>query len=833
MMEVLGNRLLYLDGGMGTMLQAMGLKGGERPESWNLLYPERVEDIHAQYLAAGCDIVTANTFGATRAHLGDEAEALMAAGVRNARRAVEKAGRGWAAVDMGSLGRLLAPYGDMPFEEAVGQFREAFVAGLKANGDLILIETMTDLLEVKAAVLAAKEAMEALDRKVPLFVSLTFDENGRLLTGADIRGTAAMLTGLGVDALGLNCGHEPTALYENVQELCRWSPLPVFVSPNASLPVVKDGVTVFPTTPEAFGRDMKQMVALGAWGLGGCCGTTPAHIAALVKNTKDLAPLPGDAAPLPLVLSGRSASIALGQRPLLIGERINPTGKPRMKQALRQGDMDFLLREAIAQADAGADVLDVNVGLPEVDEAAMLKAAVTAIQTVCDLPLQLDTADPAALEAALRVYAGRPLINSVCGKQKVMDSIFPLAAKYGGALVALTLDEDGIPETAQGRLAIAKRIIKEAAKHGIPKENLLFDALTMTVSTNEQAGQITLETVERLAKELGVKTVLGVSNCSFGLPQRPLITAAFTAMAVSRGLTAAILNPLDATVKTLWDAAAAVSGRDGGFASYLALYGGEGSQTYGVAAAPAGQLAAGAAANPAAPAAAQAGTAAGSAANGRAAQPKPPSGHEMTAQTAIIRGLATEAAAKAQQLLNSGLEPTAVIEQTLMPALSEVGDKYEQGKLFLPQLLQSAAAAQAAFDVIRARLPEGPADDSRRVILATVQGDVHDIGKNIVKVLLQNYGFAVTDLGKDVAPEKVLAAVRDTRATLVGLSALMTTTVPAMKETIALLRREAPQVRVIVGGAVLTEEFAAQLGADGYGKDAMASVRLAQGFLQA
>ena len=812
LMGLWGKRFLYLDGGMGTMLQAAGLSGGETPETWNLQYPERVRQVHRQYLAAGCDIVTANTFGATRSHLGDRAAAYMQAGVSIAREAVEAAGHGWAAADFGPLGQLLAPYGDMPFEEAVSQFREAGVAALAAKADLILIETMTDLLETKAAILGAKEAMEEAGRSVPLFCSVTFDEQGRLLTGADIRGTAATLEGLRVDAIGINCGHEPRALMDNVCELLRWSRLPVFVSPNASLPVVENGITTFPTTPEDFGADMKEIAGLGAWGMGGCCGTTPAHIAALIQSTQNMQPLSAvnELHGNETIVSGRSSSLVMGQKPLIIGERLNPTGKPRMKQALREGNMDFLLREAIAQIEAGADMLDVNVGLPDIDEPEMLRTAVCAIQEVCQLPLQLDTADPAALETALRVYCGKPLINSVCGKQSVMDAVFPLAARYGGAIVALVLDETGIPETAEGRLQVARRIIAEAEKYGIAASDLVFDALTMTVSTNENAALVTLETVERLTQELGVKTILGVSNVSFGLPQRPLLTAAFCAMAISRGLSAAILNPMEETVRTLWDAASAVSGHDPGFAGYMACYAGDAkvslSRNHSGAA--------------------KASVSTPGEARDSSQEPAAPA--EAKAIAAILRGLKADTIAETRLLLDAGLEPTRVIELVIMPALSEVGEKYEKGILFLPQLLQSAGAAQAAFDVLRAFLPEANTDPSRRIVLATVEGDVHDIGKNIVKVLLQNYGFAVTDLGRNVPPAEVLAALRETGATVVGLSALMTTTVPAMKETIALVKRECPGVRIMVGGAVLTESYAAQIGADGYGKDAMAAVRLAR-----
>lgn len=807
-------RPAYFDGGMGTLLQAMGLRGGERPERWNIEHPERIKDVHLSYLNAGADIVTANSFGATRAHLGEEAPELMRAAVRTARAAAIQAGHGFVAADMGSIGKLLVPYGDMPFEEALSQFKESFVCAIDEGADLILIETMTDLLEVKACTLAAKEAMEATGKKIPLFVSLTFDERGRLLTGADIKGTVAMLTGLRVDAIGLNCGHEPKALMDNVRSLLACCTVPVFIQPNASLPIVRDGQTIFPTSPAEFAQDMQEIARLGAWGLGGCCGTTPEHISQMVKATRDIMPAIREI-PEECVISGRSSSLTLGVRPVIIGERLNPTGKPRMKQALKDGDMDYLLREAIAQIDAGADILDVNVGLPDINEPAMLEAAITAVQTVSELPLQIDTSDPAALECALRVYAGKPLINSVCGKQKIMDEVFPLAAKYGGAIVALTLDESGIPDTAQGRLAIAERIIAEAGKYGISKNELLFDTLTMTVATDPNAANTTLATLRALHHQYGVKTVLGVSNVSFGLPQRPLLTAAFISMAIEAGLDAAIMNPNDATAKALFDAACAIHGKDEAFSRYLSGYGDKEIKvgiTFG------NQISLQAAKT--------------NAVSHNHVDNTSSNASQSPFYTAIARGLSSDAAREASALLAAGADPLVLIESEIMPALSDVGDRYEKGSLFLPQLLQSATAAQAAFDIIRTAMPQGSQDDSRKVILATVKGDVHDIGKNIVKVLMQNYGFTVIDLGKDVDPQVVLDAARTHGAKLVGLSALMTTTVPAMEETIALIHDQLPSVRVIVGGAVLSADYAQKIGADGYGKDAMASVRLAEEFLR-
>lgn len=805
LMSLWGKRFLYFDGAMGTLLQARGLKAGEEPERWNIARPQLVKEVHLAYLEAGCDIIASNTFGATRAHLGEDADALMTAGVKVAMEAVREAGHGWVAADISSLGRLLQPYGDMPFEEAVQQFREAAQAGLTAGADLVLIETMTDLLELKAAVLGAREAMEAVGLQVPLFCSAAFDGKRRLLTGADIRGTAAMLVGLGADAVGLNCGLGPKDLLEHTRELFRWCEKPVFISPNAGVPVVVSGITTFPTDAKDFAQEMVPVAELGVWGLGGCCGTTPAHLESMIRSTKGLNPLPrhGEEA---CVISGRSVSLAMGEKPLLIGERINPTGKPRMKQALREGDLDFLLREAVAQAEAGADALDVNVGLPGINEPEMLSKAVTAIQTVCELPLQIDSADAQAMEAALRVYAGKPIINSVSGKQEVLTQVLPLARKYGGALVVLLLDDNGIPDTAQGRLAIARRVIREAERWGIPRRELLFDALTLAASGGEGAPGVTLETLRLLREELGVKTVLGVSNVSFGLPQRPLLTAAFTAMAIGQGLSAAILNPLEPMVRAMMDAASAISGRDEGFARYLAAYGGQGD--YVLTSQPREQETAGNR----------------TLESDGAAQSLDP------AAQAILQGLASQAAMLVRARLEEGSPPLGLVESCVMPGLAEAGNRYEQGGLFLPQLLQSAQAAQAAFEEIRRRLPREQADQGKKVVLATVQGDVHDIGKNIVKVLLQNYGYSVVDLGRDVPPQSVLEAVQSSHAKLVGLSALMTTTVPAMERTIALLKRETPDVRVMVGGAVLTQEYADQIGADGYGKDAMAAVRLAERF---
>lgn len=889
-LTLLSQRLTYFDGGFGTTLQAMGLMGGEQPERWNLTHPDRVKAVYAGYLAAGSDMVSANTFGANPLHFETDWESVLRAGVRLAREAVAEAGRGFVALDAGSLGQLLQPLGELPFEVAVGLYRDMALAAIDAGCDLLLAETMTDLTEIKAAVLGYREAQARANTRLPVLVSMTFDVSGRLLTGADIEGAAAMLTSMeGVDILGLNCGREPHALLPNLRRLLACADgRPVVFMPNASVPKLIDGKTVFATDPQAFAADMAEAARMGARGLGGCCGTTRAHIAALTEATRGFAPLP-IAVPDPdglahTYISGRSATVTLGARPLVIGERLNPTGKKRMKQALRDGDMDTLLSEATAQMEAGADVLDVNVGVPELDEAALLPAVAQAVQGVTGAPLQLDTSDPAALEAALRTYVGKPIINSVNGKRHVMDEVFPLARKYGGALVALLLDEDGIPATAEGRIEVARRIIGEAERWGVPKRDLLFDALTLTVATDPDAARVTLETVRRLHDELRVKTVLGVSNVSFGLPRRGVLTSAFLSMAVEKGLSAAIINPLDEAVRGAFDGACAALGYDAGFERYLAAYGqtAEGvpapaapavpndpaASAAALAAREAVRLAgeairrAEAALNvppatadaPCACAACAAAAEASCSAPGpasrqpQAAAPeiRPSEAREAATQPSaagqtpydalfqsILRGLSKAAAECAEQAMAAGAPPLSVVENGVIPALSEVGARYERGVFFLPQLMQSANAAKQAIAAATARMPDAKPSADRTVLLATVHGDVHDIGKNIVATLLGSYGFGVIDLGRDVPPETVVAAARESGVRLVGLSALMTTTVPAMRATVELLRKELPSVRIMVGGAVLTQDLATELGADGYAADAMGAVRYAGAVLGA
>ena len=779
--ELLGKRLVFVDGGMGTMLQAAGLTGGEAPERWNLTHPETVAEVHRAYLAAGCDIVTANTFGATGARFGAELQKVIQAGVKLARQGVEEAGHGFAAFDMGPTGKLLAPYGELPFQEAVSLYRQAAAWGAEAGADLIIIETMGDPYEMKAAVLGAREACD-----LPILATMMADVNGRLLTGGTVETMAVLLDGLGVTALGLNCGLGGPEMLPLLRRIRRVTERPLLCSPNAGLPRMEGGRTVFPAGPEAFAQAQRELAQAGAWLLGGCCGTTPEHIRAMVAACREVTP-----APVPPVtetwISSGSEAVCLDHGPVVIGERINPTGKKRMQEALRTGDVNYLLKEAVNQSAAGAAVLDVNVGLGGVDEAAWMERAVSAIQGVCTCPLQLDTADPEALARGLRAYNGKALINSVSGKQEVMDQVFPLAKRYGGTVVALLLDEEGIPDTAEGRVAIARRIMAEAARYGIAKRDLVMDALTMTVSTGERNALVTLETLRRCREELGVRTVLGVSNISFGLPQREKLAGPFLTLALGAGLDAAILNPLSEAMMDAWQSALTLTGRDKGCRAYLERFAGAAPVQSGAQAA-------------------------------------------FSLEEAVRRGLRAEAERAARERLAEGEAPMDLVEKRLLPALTQVGDGYEAGTLFLPQLLMSAEAAQGAFALVQQALGEKSTGMRRqgRIALATVEGDIHDIGKNIVKVLLESYGFEVLDLGKNVRPEQVLAAVQAEKLHMVGLSALMTTTVPAMERTIALLRREAPDCRVVVGGAVLTPELAAAIGAHAYARDAMDTVRFAR-----
>lgn len=784
--EEIGKRILFFDGGMGTLLQEQGLQAGELPETWNLKNPEPIIQIHKAYLAAGADIILANTFGANRFKYGEDLEKIVTAGVANAKKAVAESGKkAYVALDIGSTGKLLKPMGTLDFEEAVGVFAEIIRAGEKAGADIILIETMSDTYELKAAVLAAKE-----NSTLPIMATVIFDESKKMLTGASPQVVVSLLEGLGVDALGINCGLGPKQMKEIVKELLKYASIPVIVNPNAGLPRSENGKTVFDVGAEEFAEDMEEIVSMGAWFAGGCCGTTPAHIRAMVEKCKEITPVPITPKNYTFVTS-YSTAVELGGRPVIIGERINPTGKSKFKQALRDHNIDYILEEGVKQEDSGAHILDVNVGLPEIDEAAMMESIVYELQSIMPLPLQIDTTNIEAMERALRIYNGKPMINSVNGKAEVMEQVFPLVKKYGGVVVGLALDEDGIPDTTEGRLAIAEKIYQTGEKYGISRKDIVIDALVMTMSTNNESAKITLDTVKEITAR-GGKTVLGVSNISFGLPQRELINAAFFTMAMNNGLSAGIINPNAKAMRQAYDTFCVLGGYDVQCMNYI--------ENYAVTDAP------NAVAKPAAA--------------------------KLNLTDSIIKGLKDQAYRATEEELKTK-EPMEIINGELVPALDVVGQGFEKGTMFLPQLLMSAEAAKAGFEAIRQYVQShGEAQEKKAtIVIATVKGDIHDIGKNIVKVLLENYGYEVIDLGKDVPPEKIVETVVDKHAPLVGLSALMTTTVVNMEESIKELHKEAPWCKIMVGGAVLTQEYADMIGADFYGKDAMQSVYYAERLL--
>lgn len=784
--EEIGKRILFFDGGMGTLLQEQGLQAGELPETWNLKNPEPIIQIHKAYLAAGADIILANTFGANRFKYGEDLEKIVTAGVANAKKAVAESGKkAYVALDIGSTGKLLKPMGTLDFEEAVGVFAEIIRVGEKAGADLILIETMSDTYELKAAVLAAKE-----NSTLPIMATVIFDESKKMLTGASPQVVVSLLEGLGVDALGINCGLGPKQMKEIVKELLKYASIPVIVNPNAGLPRSENGKTVFDVGAEEFAEDMEEIVTMGAWFAGGCCGTTPAHIQAMVEKCKEITPVPIAPKNYTFVTS-YSTAVELGGRPVIIGERINPTGKSKFKQALRDHNIDYILEEGVKQEDSGAHILDVNVGLPEIDEAAMMETIVYELQSIMPIPLQIDTTNMEAMERALRIYNGKPMINSVNGKAEIMEQVFPLVKKYGGVVVGLALDEDGIPDTTEGRLAIAEKIYQTGEKYGISRKDIVIDALVMTMSTNNESAKITLDTVKEITAR-GGKTVLGVSNISFGLPQRELINAAFFTMAMNNGLSAGIINPNAKAMRQAYDTFCVLGGYDVQCMNYI--------ENYAVTDAP------NAVAKPAAA--------------------------KLNLTDSIIKGLKDQAYRATEEELKTK-EPMEIINGELVPALDVVGQGFEKGTMFLPQLLMSAEAAKAGFEAIRQYVQShGEAQEKKAtIVIATVKGDIHDIGKNIVKVLLENYGYEVIDLGKDVPPEKIVETVVDKHAPLVGLSALMTTTVVNMEESIKELHKEAPWCKIMVGGAVLTQEYADMIGADFYGKDAMQSVYYAERLL--
>lgn len=788
--ERLGKELLYFDGGMGTLLQERGLQPGELPETWNLLHVEEIREIHRKYIEAGSDIVLTNTFGANALKFHDDAyslEEIVNAAVGHVKAAAEQAGNGrriYTALDIGPTGKLLKPMGDLDFETAYEAYKEVMIYGEKAGADLIHIETMSDTYELKAAVLAAKE-----NTSLPVFATTIFDERGKLLTGADVPSVVALLEGLRVDAFGINCGMGPEQMIPILEQITKYSSLPVIVKPNAGLPKQKNGQTYYDVSPEEFAEVMKKIVEMGAVVIGGCCGTTPDHIKAMADACRMIPIKPVEKKNFTMV-SSYGQSVFLGTGSKIIGERINPTGKKRFKQALKEHDLDYILREGITQQDNGAHILDVNVGLPDIDEPALMKEVVQELQSVTSLPLQIDTVDVEAMEGALRIYNGKAMVNSVSGKQESMDKVFPLIQKYGGVVIGLALDENGIPADAEGRVQVAKKIIVEAAKYGIEKKDIVIDALAMTISSEPEGAKITLETLRRLRDEVGVCTVLGVSNISFGLPSRPIVNSIFYTMAMQNGLSVGIINPGSEDMMKAWYAFHALMALDSNCEKYIARY------------------------------AQQPGTTPVQAAGGK---------HTMTLQSAIERGLKEEASSITAELAEQK-DALDIINEELIPALNNVGEGFEKGTVFLPQLLMSAESAKSAFAVLKERMDQsGEVQEKKgKVILATVKGDIHDIGKNIVKVLLENYSFDVIDLGKDVPPEKVVETVLEQDVHLVGLSALMTTTVVSMEETIRQLREKAPDCLVMVGGAVLNQEYADMIGADFYGKDAMQSVHYAQ-----
>ncbi len=775
-----GKKIIMLDGAMGTMIQKIGLHSDTIPEMLNLTAPDKLTALHELYLKAGSDVVSSNTFSLNRFKLGncgESVETLVKAGVANAKRAAEKYGNRCAALDIGPCGRVLKPAGDLDFEEAVDVFAEIVCAGRDA--DLIILETFTDLYELKAAVLAAKE-----NSNLPVIASMSFEENGRTFFGATVETMATTLEGLGVQAIGLNCSLGPRQLAPLVDRFLACSTLPVIVQPNAGLPVIRDGKTVFDVTKEEFADYAAGFAKKGAALVGGCCGTTPEYLKLLKTKLQGIKPSANKVRRSTSVCSASKIVTADGELKI-IGERLNPTGKKRLRRALSENDFAYLLGEAVKQQEQGADLLDINVGLPEIDEREMLADVVKEVQAVTDLPLQLDSSNAAALEKAARIYNGKPLINSVNGKKESLETILPIVKKYGCAVLGLTLDENGIPQTAEERADIAGRIIEAAEKLGIPRENVLIDCLVMTVSAQQKQAVETLKAVKLVKERYGVKTVLGVSNISFGLPARKFVNETMLSLAVKNGLDFAIYNPAEVKLEENEKAKAALLGEDKDCEAYIAEYS-DWKTEETTAAATSGGL-----------------------------------------QYSVLHGLREEAKADADRLL-AELAPLEVVEQHIIPALDKVGKLYETGKLFLPQLIKSAEAAKYACDSVKKKLPSENNETNKKIVLATVQGDIHDIGKNIAKVILENYGYKVIDLGRDVPAEKIREAAEKHRARLVGLSALMTTTVENMAHSIELLKRDYPEVKIMTGGAVLTEKLACEIGADYYVADAMADVRIAE-----
>lgn len=778
--EVIKSKRLYFDGGAGTLLQSMGLESGEKPEYWNLKYPERIIEMHKRYLSAGANIITTNTFGANREKF-DNFEEIISAGIECAKKAAENFENCFVAFDMGPTGKLLEPLGELKFEDAVSIFADNVKIAEKCGADLVIIETMNDAYETKAAVLAVKENSD-----LPVFVTNVFDETSKLMTGASPLAMSALLEGLGVDAVGMNCSLGPDKLMPTIDEYLKYSSLPLIVNPNAGLPSVENGKTVYNIDADEFSDLMRIIAQKGACILGGCCGTTPEYIKATIEKTKDI-PYCYPTEKTHTVVSSYTHGVLIGEKPQLIGERINPTGKKKLKEALKNNDLNYILNEGVTQAETGVAILDVNVGLPEIDEVQMMKTAVSSLQAVTNVPLQIDTSDPKALETALRIYNGKALVNSVNGKEESMTAVFPLVKKYGGAVIALTLDEDGIPETAEKRVEIAKKIIARAKEYGIDKKDIIVDPLAMTISSDTTNALTTLKAISEIRK-LGVYTSLGVSNISFGLPERQRINSAFFAIALENGLNLAIMNPFSVEMMNVYYAFCALKNLDANCTDYIEYATANGEQKTATVAK-----------------------------------------KEMDLHQSIVKGVAENAVKQAEKLLEDN-KPLDIINSYIIPALNEIGNDFENKKAYLPQLLMSAEAASGAFEVIKSKMNLADIDDSRSVVIATVKGDIHDIGKNIVKVLLESYGFKVIDLGRDVPPETIVKCAVENNCKLVGLSALMSTTVTSMEETIKLLNETDKSIKTVVGGAVLTDEYAKMINADYYAEDAMATVRIAEEF---
>lgn len=782
--DFIKNNIVYLDGGMGTLLQKSGLQPGELPEHWNISHPEVIREIHKNYYDSGSNVVNTNTFGANTLKFSiDELDEIICHAVKNAdeaRKASSGEQKKFIALDVGPTGKLLKPLGDLDFEDAVKIFAETIRLGVKYGVDLITIETMNDSYETKAAVLATKENSD-----LPIIVTNAYGENGRLMTGANPAVMAAMLEGMGVDAIGANCSLGPKQLMGVMDELLKYCSVPVAFKPNAGLPKSDGKVTYYDVDADEFAQDIKLSVENGVRIVGGCCGTTPEYIKKVCELTRGMKPKEIEKKTYSVCTSYNKA-VFFGEKPILIGERINPTGKKRFKQALLENDIGYILQEAVNQQAKGVHVLDVNVGLPGIDEAQMLTTSVCELQCVTDLPLQIDSSDPVAMESALRRYNGKAMINSVNGKEENMNAIFPLVKKYGGFVVALTLDEKGIPSTVEGRMKIARKILLTAALYGINKKDIIFDPLAMTVSADKMSAVTTLETVKKITEQLGCNTSLGVSNVSFGLPSRELVNAAFFTTAMENGLSAAIMNPYSARMMEAYYSFNVVKGLDDNCMDFINF------------------------------------------ASQQEVQPTVKHESSLTLKEAIEKGLKEKSSEITTAMLGENA-PLDIVNSHVIPALDDVGRRFEEKKLFLPQLLMSAEAAKASFEVIKAAMAaDGNSVKKGNIVIATVHGDIHDIGKNIVKLLLENYGYNVIDLGKNVPPETVLNAVIENHAPLVGLSALMTTTVPAMEETVKLVKEKAPWCKTVVGGAVLTQDYADKIGADKYAADAMESVRYAE-----